>query len=95
MLSPKSASQSGQTAETTISYLIKMKNKTFNIEVDIEELPEDTQNANRRKSILGDVNKMLSQPRADAKPQNADDALKKLSEMRLTPTRRPVTANLD
>lgn len=95
MLSPKSASQPGQTAETTISNLIKMKNKAFKLEVDIEEMPEDTQSANRRKSILGDVNKMLSQPRADAKPQNADDALKKLSEMRLTPTRRPVTTNLD
>ena len=45
MLSPKSASQPGQTAETPISNLIKMKNKAFKLEVDIEEMPEDTQNA--------------------------------------------------
>jgi hypothetical protein len=37
-----------------------MKNKAFKLEVDIEEMSEDTQSANRRKSILGDVNKMLS-----------------------------------
>jgi len=58
-------------------------------------MQEGNQTESRRKSVIGDVNKILSQPRAEAKPSNASDALKKLSEMRLTPTRRPVSSTAD